>query len=113
VGNRALSTLHKGHVGTRSPSIPHLKRRAVPRRIEEGPRLAVAQSRRSELLLHTPGMGSHRGFYNPALDDLRMMRLHNFTNYLIFYRLPREEKKEKIEIIRVIHGARDLPTLFE
>jgi plasmid stabilization system protein ParE len=61
-----------------------------------------------ELLLHTPEIGSHRGFYNPALDDLRMMRLHNFTNYLIFYRPPREEK---IEIIR--HGARDLPTLFE
>jgi plasmid stabilization system protein ParE len=39
-----------------------------------------------ELLLHTPEMGSHRGFYNPALDDLRMMRLHNFKNYLIFYR---------------------------
>jgi toxin ParE1/3/4 len=63
-----------------------------------------------ELLLHTPEMGSHRGFYNPSLDDLRMMRLHNFKNYLIFYRPPREGK---IEIIRVIHGARDLPALFE
>ena len=45
-----------------------------------------AVSNAFELLLHTPEMGSHRGFYNPALDDLRMMRLHNFTNYLIFYR---------------------------
>jgi plasmid stabilization system protein ParE len=35
--------------------------------------------------IHTPEMGSHRGFYNPALDDLRMVRLHNFKNYLIFY----------------------------
>ncbi len=63
-----------------------------------------------ELLLHTPEMGSHRGFYNPALDDLRMMRLHHFKNYLIFYRPPRGDK---LEIIRVVHGARDLPTLFE
>jgi plasmid stabilization system protein ParE len=39
-----------------------------------------------------------------------MMRLHNFKNYLMFYRPPRDEK---IEIIRVVHGARDLPTLFE
>jgi plasmid stabilization system protein ParE len=45
-----------------------------------------------ELLLHTPEMGPHRGSYNPALDDLRMMRLHNFTNYLIVYRPPRENK---------------------
>jgi plasmid stabilization system protein ParE len=63
-----------------------------------------------DLLLHTPEMGSHRGFYNPALDDLRMMRLHNFRNYLIFYRPPRGDT---IEVIRVVHGARDLPTLFE
>jgi plasmid stabilization system protein ParE len=63
-----------------------------------------------ELLLHTPEMGSHRSFYNPALDDLRMMRLHNFKNYLIFYRPPRDDKSE---IIRVVHGARDLPTHFE
>jgi plasmid stabilization system protein ParE len=38
------------------------------------------------------------------------MRLHNFKNYLIFYR-PRRDAR--IEIIRVAHGARDLPTLFE
>ena len=69
-----------------------------------------AVSNAFERLLHTPEMGSHRGFYNPALDDLRMMRLHNFKNYLIFYR-PRRD--EKIEVIRVVHGARDLPTLFE
>ena len=68
-----------------------------------------AVSNAFELLLHTPEMGSHRGFYNPALDDLRMMRLHNFKNYLMFYRPPRDEK---IEIIRVVHGARDLPSLF-
>lgn len=63
-----------------------------------------------ELLLHTPEMGSHRGFYNPTLDDLRMLPLQNFKNYLIFYR---SSRGDKIEIIRVVHGARDLPTLFE
>ena len=69
-----------------------------------------AVSNAFERLLHTPEMGSHRGFYNPALDDLRMMRLHNYTNYLIFYRPSGEEK---LEVIRIVHGARDLPTLFE
>ncbi len=63
-----------------------------------------------EHLLHTPEMGAHRGFYNPALDDLRMLSLQNFKKYLLFYRPPKEEK---IEIIRVVHSARDLPTLFE
>jgi plasmid stabilization system protein ParE len=69
-----------------------------------------AVSNAFELLLHTPEMGSHRGFYNPALDDLRMMRLQNFKHYLVFYRPSGEEK---LEVIRVVHGARDLPTLFE
>jgi toxin ParE1/3/4 len=62
-----------------------------------------------EFLLSTPEIGSHRGFYNPILDDLRMLRVRNFKKYLIFYR----PSAGKIEVIRVIHGARDLPTLFE
>jgi toxin ParE1/3/4 len=72
--------------------------------------LRKAVSNAFGLLLHTPEMGSHRGFYNPALDELRMMRLQNFKNYLIFYRT---SAGGKLEVIRIVHGARDLPTLFE
>jgi plasmid stabilization system protein ParE len=64
-----------------------------------------------ERLLDIPEIGSHRGFYNPMLNDLRMLPLRHFENYLIFYRADREDKK--VEVIRVVHGARHLPALFE
>ena len=63
-----------------------------------------------ERLLDTPEIGSHRGFYNPTLNDLRMLPLRHFENYLIFYRT---DGDEKVEVIRVVHGARHLPALFE
>jgi len=44
-----------------------------------------------------------------SMKDTRMFRVQNFTNYLIFYR-PISDRN--IEVVRVVHGARDLPTLF-
>jgi plasmid stabilization system protein ParE len=47
-------------------------------------------------------------FKHPALKGMRMMRVHGFEAYLIFY-LPSDTG---VDVVRVIHGARDLPTLF-
>jgi hypothetical protein len=44
-----------------------------------------------------------------SLKEMRMFPIKHFTNYLIFYR-PLAGKK--IEVVRIAHGARDLPTLF-
>jgi toxin ParE1/3/4 len=57
-----------------------------------------------DFLASTPGAGTQ---LNPPLDsiaDLRFWPITRFRNYLILYKpLP-----DGAEIIRVIHGARDL-----
>jgi len=55
-----------------------------------------------KLLAEFPGAG-------PRRDDLAPgVRSFTTGNYLIFYR----EQKDAIEVIRVLHGARDLPEIF-
>jgi toxin ParE1/3/4 len=54
-------------------------------------------------LLANPKMGRER------IDIAPLVRSFPVSNYLIFYRLI----EEGIEIVRVIHGARNIPNLFE
>lgn len=56
-----------------------------------------------------PGLGRVREFRNPALKDIRMWFVKGFKHHLIFYRLT----NTGIEIIRVLHGARDLEHIFD
>jgi len=62
-----------------------------------------------ELLMHTPDIGSMRIFQNPKLRGLRVFPLKKFQKYLVFYRVC----ETTVEIVRVIHGARDCPSFFE
>ena len=55
-----------------------------------------------------PGLGRVRDFGNPALAGMRMRRVPHFDKYLIFYR----PLDDRIEIIRVVDGRRDLDRLF-
>jgi toxin ParE1/3/4 len=64
----------------------------------------------SSILSTTPEIGSLRYFYHPELQGLRFYRLKKFEKYLMFYRTVEEEKV--VEIVRIVHGARDLPRLF-
>ena len=64
----------------------------------------------SSLLSATPEIGSPRYFSHPELQGLRFLPLRKFENYLLFYRALKDE--EMIEIVRIVHGARDLPRLF-
>ena len=61
-----------------------------------------------EALLAMPGMGSKRDFDHPMLTGMRFHLVRGFRKYLIFY-IPRVDG---IEIVRVLHGARDLEALF-
>ena len=61
-----------------------------------------------ELLLNAPGIGSSRDFDNPALTGMRVHPVKGFRKYLVFY-IPRSDG---IEVVRVLHGARDLPAIF-
>ena len=42
------------------------------------------------------------------LDGMRSHGVRDFHKYIIFYIL----REDGIEIVRVLHGARDLPALF-
>ena len=61
-----------------------------------------------ELLAAWPRIGTRRIARNPSLCGLRSYPIRRFRNYLIFY-LPFEDG---VEIVRVIHGARDLPVVL-
>ena len=56
-----------------------------------------------ELIAETPLIGKERNELIPGLRSLP------HGNYLIFYRINRD----RVEIIRVLHGARDLTRLFD
>ena len=60
-------------------------------------------------LARMPRVGFTRNFRNPKYADIRIWRVKGFENYLIFYR----PITDGIEILRIIHGARDIEILFE
>ena len=61
------------------------------------------------LLLERPQAGSPREFRSPRAMGVRSWGLREFPSHLIFYR----PHKDGIEIIRFLHGARDLPRHLE
>ncbi len=60
------------------------------------------------LILAHPRMGVARRFRNPLLAGVRMCLIRGFEKHLIFYR----PAKAGIEVLRVLHGARDIERLF-
>lgn len=64
-----------------------------------------------QALAAMPGLGTVYPFRGPLFKGIRRFPVKQFENYLVFYRPV--EGEAPIEVIRVVHGARDLPTLFE
>lgn len=60
------------------------------------------------LIATQPHMGRTRSFRNPAFAGVRMCLMKHFDKYLVLYRL----LDGGIEVLRVIHGARDIESLF-
>jgi toxin ParE1/3/4 len=67
--------------------------------------LVKAQSQLSD----HPFSGMSAGYLDLSLAALRKLSVPGFKNYLIFYRVIAEE----VEIVRVLHGAMDIPSEFE
>lgn len=62
-----------------------------------------------ERLGEMPALGIRRSTRNPRLPGLRQWPIHGFRNHLIHYR----ETSEGIEVIRVLHGARDVQRILD
>lgn len=55
----------------------------------------------------TPGIGFHSA--NAKLLGLRWTKVRDFPNHLIFFKL----SDDLIEVVRILHGARDIDAIFE
>ena|SRR2546426_6231757 len=59
-------------------------------------------------LVALPGMGSARAFGRKDLKGVRMLPVTGFEQYLIFY----TAVQKNVKVVRVLHVARDFPTIF-
>ncbi|MGD0802070.1 MAG: type II toxin-antitoxin system RelE/ParE family toxin [Terracidiphilus sp.] len=48
-------------------------------------------------------------FRNPELHNVRRLTVTGFEKWLLFYRAT----EDRIDVIRVLHGARDIAAIFE
>ena len=60
-------------------------------------------------LAQTPEIGRMREFDNPNLADIRQQAIKGFRNYLVFYRT----RDADVEILRVLHGRRDIDAVLD
>ncbi|MEA5595568.1 type II toxin-antitoxin system RelE/ParE family toxin [Rivularia sp. UHCC 0363] len=70
--------------------------------------LVAAEDTFKQLAL-TPKMGRVREFYNPNLANVRQQPIKGFRNYLVFY----QTRDADIEILRVLHGRRDIDAILD
>ena len=61
-----------------------------------------------ELLKTTPEMGRLYRTDDPRLANIRVLSIHRYHNYLIFYRHIGEE----VDVLHIWHGARDIAALL-
>ena len=60
-------------------------------------------------LLALPSMGSARTFQRTDLQGVRILPVTGFEHYLICY----TATGKNVKVLRVLHAARDFPTLFK
>jgi toxin ParE1/3/4 len=60
------------------------------------------------LLAEYPGIGRLRRYTDPEFAGVRSIPVRGFPNHLIFYRAT----EKVLDVIRVLHGARDLDAIF-
>ena len=61
-----------------------------------------------DLLTENPKIGVQREYRSAALSGMRMSPLKKFSTYLVFYL----SDDQTIDIVRVLHGRRDIEQLF-
>ena len=72
-------------------------------------RFLDAAERDFTLLSSTPFAGAKREFRRKDMANVRCWPIRGFENYLVFYR----PTHLGIEVLRVLHGARDIGAVFD
>jgi len=72
-------------------------------------RFVVALEDTLKLLAKNPELGARREFARPELSGMRSFPVKSFEKHLVFYR----PINAGIEVLRVMHGARDFGALFD
>jgi toxin ParE1/3/4 len=75
----------------------------VARRFHESTKLSIQR------LAANPDLGSVHGMHDSPLEDMRSWPIRGFPNHLICYR----QIAGGVEILRILHGARDLDAAFD
>ena len=76
---------------------------------EQAMRFYDAVNATFKMILEDPKRWALYGLTHPPLSDLRKRSVLGFANHLVFYRID----ADMVEVVRVLHGARDLPAIFE
>jgi toxin ParE1/3/4 len=79
------------------------------RNIEAAVRFFHALDASLQKLAAMPELGERQQFERKELADLRVWQVQGLENYLIFYR----PVEHGIEVVRVLHAARDIAAIFE
>jgi|CZKM01.1.fsa_nt_gi toxin ParE1/3/4 len=74
--------------------------------VKAADRLLQATEETFLLIAEHPALGSQRSFRR--IVGVRSRAVTGFRNYLVFYQM----RGERVVILRVLHGMRDLPRLF-
>ena len=74
-------------------------------------RFVTAVEKTAQSLARMPGIGTPWDSDEPRLAGMRFFPVTKFPNHLLFYR-PSEDE-DAIELVRVLHGARDIAGIFE
>ena len=56
-----------------------------------------------------PFLGAEYPTKNPRLNGIRVIRVRGFPNHLAFYFV----RADEVEVVRVLHGARDLDAALD
>ena len=78
--------------------------------LEAAERFLTALRLSFRTLARWPEIGPRYQSNRAGLTGLRFWPVRRFTNYLIFYRVM--ERPGRLHIVRVLHGARDVPQVL-
>jgi toxin ParE1/3/4 len=76
--------------------------------IEAADRFLIAVEETFDRLAKASEIGSLCPFKNPLAKEIRVWPVKGFKRYLIFYR----SESNGINVVRILHGARDWQSLF-